>query len=381
MTLYCFPWYLITTYFELVILNYYILEPRPKKGNIFPPLFRYISCSFSKNHIFLAHNHHSNILLFKASLISQVRFLWTPIFCCSFQSTYPSWEPNAEGKQFVLNLRTFREQNLHGQVTQPVYSPPRMWQGSPNLRGHGDRISMFSRDIVPQYGPGTGYHLGSLWLIDADQKNHPYLLDWYYTSRPHHPTTHTTDIPEELTEATEQQFGDYTIPSNLTRNDVRYKDYWEEPYDHRSRPSLGASTSTPYFGEGILQNQEFGNVARPPAEGSHWWARSGSKGAQPQASFLEPPDFNRQAPGNYYDNFSDRGSEEQEQHLDWRNSSKLSHTIYMDDLDTGDFNLHFDDIYSKPPETPRIDPEAPSFVWSFYKLFASPLVFSRGCCC
>lgn len=280
----------------------------------------------------------------------------------SFQSTYPSWEPNAEGKRFLLNLRTFREQNLHGQVTQPVYSPPRMWRGSPNLRGHGDRISMFSRDIAPQYGPGTGYHLGSLWLIDEDQKNHPYLLDWYYTSRPHHPTTHTTDIPEELTEATEQQFGDYTIPSNLTRNDVRYKDYWEEPYDHRLRPSLGASTSTPYFRESILQNQEFGNLAHPPAEGSHWWARSGSKDAQPQASFLEPPDFNRQAPDNYYDNFSDRGSEEQEQHLDWRNSSKLSHTIYMDDLDTGDLNLHFDDIYSKPPETPRIDPEAPSFV-------------------
>ncbi|EXC31937.1 hypothetical protein L484_009787 [Morus notabilis] len=281
----------------------------------------------------------------------------------SFQSSYPSWEPNVEGKQFILNLRAFREQNLQGQVSRPVYSPPRIWRGSPSLRGHGDRLNMLSTEMPPQYSPGTGYHLGSLWLTDADQKNHPYLLDWYYTSWQHRRTTYPRDIPEEPTEATEQQFGDYMIPSNSTQNDARYKDYWgDQHYDHRSQSNLGASTSTPFFRESVLQNQEFGNLAHPPAR-SHWWARSGPKGAHPQASFLEPPDFNRQASNNYHDNFSDRScSEEQEQHLDWRNSGKLSHSIYMDNLDTGDFNLHFDDVYSKPPETPRVDPEAPSFV-------------------
>jgi hypothetical protein len=32
----------------------------------------------------------------------------------------------------------------------------------------------------------------------------------------------------------------------------------------------------------------------------------------------------------------------------------------MDDLEAGEFNLHFDDIYSRPPETPRINQEPTS---------------------
>ncbi|PON81717.1 Autophagy-related protein [Trema orientale] len=290
----------------------------------------------------------------------------------SFQSSYPSWESNSEGKQFLLNLRTFREQKMQqGHVTRVPYSPPRMWQGSPNLRGHGDRFNILSRDM-PQYSPGTGYHLGSLWLIDADQKNHPYLLDWYYTSQPHHPTNYSRDI-EEPTEATERQFGDFWNPSNLTPNNARYEDFLEQQapnngrhgdylmqqYDFRSRSSLGASTSAPFFRESDIENQEQGNLVHPAK--SHWWARNGPQGVQPQASFLEPPDFNRRDSVNYYDNLSERSTEEQDQHLDWRNSRKLSQTTYVDDLDMGGCNLHFDDIYSRPPETPRIDPEASHF--------------------
>lgn len=284
---------------------------------------------------------------------------------CSFQSSYPSWEPNAEGKQFLLNLRTFREQNLQRQGTQLAYSPPRTWRGSPHLRAHGNRTNMLSRD-VPQYGPRTGYHLGSLWLVDSDQKNHPYLLDWYYTTRPHHETWHSTEILEDPAEATEQQFGDYLPPHNPTQDDVRYKDYWTQPYDHRSASNLGASTSAPFFREeSVFRNQESGNPGHHPAR-SHWWDRSSPNDVQPQASFLEPPDFNQKAATNYYDYFSEKSSEEQEeqqqqQELDWKNSIKLSHTVYMDDIDTGDFNLHFDDVYSRPPETPRIDPEALKF--------------------
>ncbi|XP_062080511.1 autophagy-related protein 9 [Humulus lupulus] len=275
----------------------------------------------------------------------------------SFQSTYPSWEPNAEGKQFLSNLRTFREQQMRqGQGTRLPYSPPRMWQGNLTLRGH------LSRDM-PQYSPGTGYHMGSLWLIDADQKSHPYLLDWYYTSHPHHQTSHSGDI-EEAIEATEQQFGDYWTPPNLTQHNAGYEDnlnldlhtqhntthgdYFVQQYNS----NLGASTSGSFFRESDIQNQELGSLALPNR--SHWWDRRNLQGVQPQASFLEPPDFNR----NHDDNSSDRSTEEQNPHLDWRNSRKLSQTTYMDDLDTGGISLHFDDIYSRPPETPRIDPEA-----------------------
>ncbi|GLT61151.1 hypothetical protein SLA2020_338760 [Shorea laevis] len=276
----------------------------------------------------------------------------------SFQSCYPSWEPNAQGKQFISNLRTFREQNLQGQGTRQAYSPSRMWRGSPNFRGHGDRRNVLSREPTHNF-LGTGYHLGSLWLIDADQKNHPYLLDWYYMSQPNRPTGYSQDSALEPLEATEQHPGDYWTPSNLTQNEPKYEDYWGDHYRDRTQSHLGASTSTPFFRDSVLRHHDSGNLPNPTR--SHWWARSGPDGAQLQTSFLEPPDFNNHSTDNYQDNFSDRISEEQEQHLDWRNDRQLSRTTYMDDLEAGEFNLHFDDIYSRPPETPRINPEATSF--------------------
>lgn len=276
----------------------------------------------------------------------------------SFQSSYPSWEPNAQGKQFISNLRTFREQNLQGQGTRQAYSPSRMWRGSPNFRGLGDRRNVSSREPTHNF-LGTGYHLGSLWLIDADQKNHPYLLDWYYMSQPNRPTGYSQDRALEPLEATEQHPGDYWTPSNLTQNEPKYEDYWGDHYRDRTQSHLGASTSTPFFRDSVLRHHDSGNLPNPTR--SHWWARSGPDGGQLQTSFLEPPDFNNHSTDNYQDNFSDRISEEQEQHLDWRNDRQLSRTTYMDDLEAGEFNLHFDDIYSRPPETPRINPEATSF--------------------
>lgn len=273
----------------------------------------------------------------------------------SFQSSYPSWEPNAQGKQFLSNLRNFREQKLQGHGIRHAYSPPRIGQGSPNLRGPGIRNSPYSRDPY-----GTGIHLGSLWLIDEDQKNHPYLLDWYYTSQPHSSTNHTRDTPTVPFEVTEQHPGDYWVPSNMTRNEARYDDeYWH--HHNEDQIHLGASTSTPFFRESLLHQHDSSNIAHSTR--SHWWARSGRPGAQPQTSFLEPPDFNGFTSDNRSVNFSEKSLEEQE-HLDWRISHRLSQTAYMDDdLEAGgrDVNLHFDDIYSRPPDTPTEYREPPSF--------------------
>lgn len=250
---------------------------------------------------------------------------------------------------------------MPGQQTRLTYSPSRMWRGSPNLRGHTDRTSMLSREMQ-QHSPLTGQHLDSMWLIDVDQKNHPYLLDWYYTSHAHQVTNYSREIPEEDSfEVTgRQEPEDYWMPSNLAQNDARYKDYWDNLHEYRSESNMGASTSAPFFRESVLQHHDSGNSVHPTR--SHWWARSDPIGAQPQpqASFLEPPDFNRHASDNYYENLSDRSLEEQELHLDWRNSRKLSQTTYYEDLEAGEFNLHFDDVYSRPPETSiRINP--PSF--------------------
>ena len=86
---------------------------------------------------------------------------------CSFKSSYPSWEPNAQGKQFLVKVGTFREQKLQRpgiRHTYNHYHPP-LFRGSP-LRPY-----------------------------NLDQRNHyPYLLDWYYTSRARHSANNTEDL-------------------------------------------------------------------------------------------------------------------------------------------------------------------------------------------
>lgn len=291
----------------------------------------------------------------------------------SFQSSYPSWEPNTQGKEFLLKLTAFRERNLQHQGTRAAYSPPRnlqhqgarrayspprMWGGSPMLRGRRDRHGIFARELTHNIS-GPGYHLDSLWLMDAGQKNQPYLLDWYYMAQPDHASGHSGDGAHGPVEETEQHPGDYWMPSNLTQNSPKYEEYWGDHYEDRVESHLAASTSTSFLRDSVLRHHDSGNLPDPIRR--DWWARSGANPAQIHTSFLEPPDFNNQHADNNYGNFSERSSEEQEQHLDWRTDRKLSRTINVDDLEAGEFNLHFDDIYSRPPETPRINPEATTF--------------------
>ncbi|XP_045803752.1 autophagy-related protein 9-like [Trifolium pratense] len=277
----------------------------------------------------------------------------------SFQSSYPSWEPNAQGKQFLLNLRTFKEKKLSVHGNGHGSSPPRMWRGSPNMAGNGDRNRFISGEIpYSTYVPGN--HFGSLWFIEANQNNHPYLLDWYYTSRPHDATS--GDVPFEPFGVTEHYSKDYSMPSNLTQNEPEFEEYSNEYEEDRAASHLGASTSAPIFRESLIQDQSYNEP--PNATRSHWWARSHLQSGRAQTSFFEPPDFNDLTTYNYHDKFSDRGSEDQdqEQHFHWRDHhNKLSRTTTADDLEAGEFNLHFGDIYSRPPKTPTIDTSTASF--------------------
>ncbi|KAL2321035.1 hypothetical protein Fmac_030004 [Flemingia macrophylla] len=265
----------------------------------------------------------------------------------SFQSSYPSWEPNADGKQFLLNLRTFREKKLsvHGNLL--TSSPPRMWRASPNMGSNGDRNRFLSREMSDSTFV-TGNHLDTLWLIEANQNNHPYLLDWYYTSRSH--DANLGNAPSEPFGVIERHSRDTWMPSTLTRTESGYEEYSNEYQAGRAASHLGTSTSVPIFRENLIQDQSYNELSHPTR--SHWWARRNPQGGQIQTSFFEPPDFNQDT-HNYYEKFSDRGSEDQdhEQHLYSRDSDRLSRT-YTDDLGAGEFNLHFDDIYSRPPETP-----------------------------
>ncbi|XVF80943.1 hypothetical protein PTKIN_Ptkin15bG0116200 [Pterospermum kingtungense] len=277
----------------------------------------------------------------------------------SFKSSYPSWEPDAQGKQFLSNIRTFREQKLRGEGARQTYSPGRLWQGSPlrdlRLRAYGDSNGHLSREMQK--------NLGSLWLIDADEKNHPYLLDWYYTSGPHHLTGYGRDIATRQFEPAEQLHRDTWVPTNITNNEARGEVYWPHNCEDRSQSHLGASTSSPFFHEGVLQHHATDEVVHHAK--SHWWARSGSHGVQVQTSFLEPPDFNHYSLDHPHDNLSERSIEEEhDQFLDWRDAHRsISQMTYLDDIEAGggDVNLHFDDVYSRPPETPTVNLRPPSF--------------------
>ncbi|OIW21767.1 hypothetical protein TanjilG_10666 [Lupinus angustifolius] len=281
----------------------------------------------------------------------------------SFRSSYPTWQSNARAKQFLLNLRTFREQKLPGYVNRYAYSPPRMWRGSPNMGNNGDRNRFASREMLPGTFE-TGNDLDSLWLIEASQNNHPYLLDWYYTSRPHDLTFREVPIPNDPFDVTEHYPRDW-MPSNLTKNEPGYAEYLNEYPDDRAASHLGASTSAPIFRESLMEDHNSNDL--PHTIKSHWWARSHhQQGVPGQTSFFEPPDFNQQTTAyNNYDKFSDRGSEgnhDQEQHLYWRDRHDLSRTAYTDDLEAGEINLHFDDIYSsRPPENPTVYSSTASF--------------------
>lgn len=299
------------------------------------------------------------------------------VFCCagSFHCSYPTWELKAEGKEFLLNLRKFRDQMLQGQGTKPPYSTPKMQQWSLNLRGPLDRKGFLSRDNIPV----ADYQLGSAWMIDAGQRNYPYILDCYYTSRPHNTTGNSRDVPPGHFHDAEEGSRDFWTPPHLPRTEAMYEENWGHHFLDRSRSHLGTSTSASLFPQSVLQHNDSNNTAHPGK--SQWWARSRPHGIDPQTSFLEPPNFGHNAgtdhpqtrsfleppnfshntPNNYYDNFSDRSLEEEEQQFGWGSSHRLSRTYNMDDLEGGEFNLPFDDIYGRPPESPSTNHDPTSF--------------------
>ncbi|XP_071738178.1 autophagy-related protein 9 [Rutidosis leptorrhynchoides] len=282
----------------------------------------------------------------------------------SFQSSYPSWEASADGKQFLSTLKTFKEQKFQEQGIRPGYiSPNRMPQWAPTtLRGQGDPNSYFSRDTGQNISRST-YQLDCMWLIDPVHKNHPYILDWYYTSHYHHaPVVSPQDIesgpgPFDVKDS----MANVWDPPNLGRDRVPYDENWGSFFEDRAGSHLEASTSAPLLRGSVLQHHDSAPVGQTGR--SHWWARDGGTqgvGPGPQTSFLEPPNFNRDDYNynDYHDNLSDRSFEErsQSQLFDWRGSNRVSTTFDLDDVaGGGKFNLPFDDIYERRSQSPSRD--------------------------
>lgn len=275
----------------------------------------------------------------------------------SFQSSYPSWEPNRQGKQLISTLKAFREQKLQVQerISSP-YLPPRMQQWSPESQGNGDMNNVFSRETFHNI-PERGYQLGSLWLFDSDQKNYLNILEWYYTSEPHLANEAERDAPLRSSNVAEST-RNFWMSSLMINNEATHDENWGQLFDsERSQSHLEASTAAPLFHGSVLHHDDSINAAHHRSTRSHWWARSNAQGNNPQASFLEPPPFNRNT-DDYYNNISDRSIIEEEQdHFELtRSHNRLSRTFYLDDYEGGQFNLPFDDIYSRHSTSPEPDP-------------------------
>ncbi|KAG2308687.1 hypothetical protein Bca4012_082224 [Brassica carinata] len=272
----------------------------------------------------------------------------------SFQSSYPSWESDSLGKQFLSNLRAFRDRKLQEINARHTFSPSRAWREAPIFRaGHIDNNNSVLYRDVPR---NPRNHVDSMWLIDSDQRNHPYLLDWYYTSQPHNRNDHH---PVERRE-NELLF---TPTPNAA-------DCWPPNLGVRGE-DMEPSTSGQFFRESILrQHQPDGEENyghHHPLDGrSQWWGRgdgshNGASHPATANSFIEPPDFtNRYTTGNLLDNsWEGRSIEEEEEEggLGWEEDARrrnLSRTTFMDDDDGTDdiesgIGLHFGDVYSSRP--------------------------------
>ncbi|KAL3849952.1 hypothetical protein ACJIZ3_011834 [Penstemon smallii] len=251
----------------------------------------------------------------------------------SFQISYPSWEPDSEGKKFLASLKIFRDQKLQGHGATISRTPCGMHFGGLN----------------DQNNLGNFHQFDSMWLIDAEQKSFPYILDWYYTSQNHDRDYNFREMPSRnYDNDVENPKDNWIPPSHMEKIEEEYDDDWGSLFEDRLKSPLEASTSAPLFQESVLKHHYSNNSGHP--ERSNWWARTQQRGPGPQTSFIEPPNFYHETSRDLYDNFSDRSVEEQEQEqqLDLRNSRGLSRTFYMDDLDAGNFDLPFDGIYRSP---------------------------------
>ncbi|KAJ0966621.1 hypothetical protein J5N97_023538 [Dioscorea zingiberensis] len=293
----------------------------------------------------------------------------------SFQSAYPTWEPNLHGQQFLSILRNFKEKQMR-QMTYQEYSLNHAKQFTPVLAGQGELIQRPGDVIYNNSGAHpTGYHLGSLWMINPDQRTHPYLLDWYYMS----PLLGIPDNPNNAPLSNEmafEQHGDLWRPNDHLQNHIDPEDNWGLPFSDRLHSHLEASTSSPFFKDSvhhqnpvqshleastpsllfkdsILHHQNSGHHESP----SHWWARSGPHSSAPQGSFLEPPPFSAHHNfGHHSDDLSDRSLEEQQHSGDGGGGSagsrSLSKTCFLEDSDKAEgFHRPFMDAYGAPLKT------------------------------
>ncbi|TKV97094.1 hypothetical protein SEVIR_9G473200v4 [Setaria viridis] len=262
----------------------------------------------------------------------------------SFQSVYPSWEPDADGKQFLSNLQKFKERQLRQQALAQYQA----MEASGFVAGTRGQMD----DTFQQHQSATlppVYNIGPLGLLDTDQRTHPYILDWYYMCHPPHSDTVETPQFEQAFPET----GVSTSPPARETSEIEEVGNWDYELYERVQSHLGASTSSALFQNTPVKHHDIEENSNSP-----WCAHVPAYSGDPQGSFLEPPEF-----GNRYmtdprssrhsGGISEGSTEDLEQSNSrsssgWRSPQALSKTRYMDDSDIEEgLSLHFADAHHK----------------------------------
>ena len=217
--------------------------------------------------------------------------IWHSNYICifSFQTSYPFWQPDSQGMQFLTTLGTFWNKKLRdGSISGYTYSPSRRWSQSLCFRDQSTRNRYFRRES-PYNFPVQRYRLGSLWLIETDSKTYPHLLDWFYvfgSRRVLGDTTNASTIVLDIDDNEESK--ELRIPSSPSN--ANHEESWVDLFEDQSRSNVQASPS--FFGflgdQSVFRHPDSSTML--PLMRSRWWDRSGR--ADPQrASFFEPPNF------------------------------------------------------------------------------------------
>jgi len=269
-------------------------------------------------------------------------------------SSCPSWQPSAQGMQFLTTLKTFRDRKLQGAVSSYKHSSPWLLENA-YLRQQNARHSYYFRREASYNNLRPGCHLGSQWLVQTDPRPHPYLLGWFCISGPHQLPNHIMDVPTVAVDINHKQSKEFWAPS-ISNKANQHRERWCNIFEDRTRSHLEASKLSPSE-QSILQHHESGTMVAPTER--HWWASEGPN----QASFLEPPDFGRHTGpnqasfldssefhhyigSNLHDSHSERSVDKQESEFHRRTTTTcLKQLTQVNLVMSKNLNLHFDDIF------------------------------------
>ncbi|RWW20557.1 hypothetical protein GW17_00015327 [Ensete ventricosum] len=256
---------------------------------------------------------------------------------CSFQCTYPTWEPGDDGQRFLSTLQNFKEKQIHQGRLQDN-SHTWTWQAIRGLRVRHEIIHRFpSGNVFSGNGgfPRYDHHPGSVWLTNHEQRNHPYILDWYYTCKPLEDPENPEDPPLSEKEMAFESIQDFHATQSNLQAEVKNTDQsWDVPFSDRLQSHIEASTS----GSSLFKNSAPQDLDRHIMH-HRWWDRTALTSYAAHASFLEPPSFGHHDYSHHNDDVHRDGS----QYLG--SLQRLSETSDVGEADDEVLDLPFVDSY------------------------------------